>query len=170
MKSFVNSPFTRLLTGFMRSLTVGLSVLSISFDAGATLSPSSRAILDEAVLVDGGERESKASLERLKKKPRAEVLTALRDGLTHGGPWVSISAKTARALDAKELVPELLKVAQTNEDWQLLASLENLSRETPERAAVESLFAKKISSASAPSKIVMLEAFSSAKAQLPSET
>jgi hypothetical protein len=169
MKSFVNSHFRRSKFRAVLGLLIGLSVLTASIDASATLTPSSRAILDEAMQADaGGERGSDEALAKLKKRPRAEVLSAFRDGLTHGGPWTSIAARGARALDAKELIPDLVKAAQKTDDWPLLASLEQLSRGASDRPAVEALFAKKMETASSASKIVMLEAFSSPKAQLPS--
>lgn len=135
--------------------------------ARAALTPETRAILDEAAMSVGPEKEARKNLETLKKRPREQVLKALREGLVHGGPFVIVAARGAQALDAKELVPDLLKTAQTNDQWQLLAALEQLSRNGADRAKVEELFSKKLASASAPAKIVMLDAFSDAKSQLP---
>jgi hypothetical protein len=131
------------------------------------LSPQTRAILDEAADSVGQEAEPRAALETLKKRPRAEVLSALRAGLEHGGPWVVVAARASQALDAKEMLPDLLKAAGTRDEWQLLAALEQLSRETKDRAAVEALFTKKLTSAPAPAKIIMIDSFSNGQTQLP---
>lgn len=159
MKSLVK-PFIPLLVFCAACVAFGL-------DARAALTPETRAILDEAADSIGQEKEPQASLMQLKKRPRVEVLKALRAGLDHGGPWIVVAARASQALEAKEMVPDLLKSASSHDEWQLLAALEQLSRGTSDRSAVEALFTKKLKSSSAPAKIVMIDAFSDGKTQLP---
>jgi len=137
-------------------------------EAYAALSPSSRAILDEAAASVGQEKAARDSLAALKKHPRAEVVKALRDGLQNGGPWIIVAARGAQAVDAKDMIPDLLKAAETSDAWQLLLALEQLSRGTPERPKVEAFFEKKMATASNPAKIVMIDGFADGKSQLPS--
>ncbi|MEK7358226.1 MAG: SseB family protein [Bdellovibrionota bacterium] len=159
MKSFVNSRFVALLLSTLLLVAPAFST--------AALSPASRAILDEAAESVDQEKESLAALEALKKRPRSEVLKALRDGIANGQPWIIVSARAALALEAKELLPDLMKAAEKEDAWQVFSAIEQLSRDSSERPAVEALFTRKLAKAPSSSKVAILDAFSNGKTQLP---
>lgn len=162
MKSFVKTMF------FAAVFSVGLSLTPPA--SHAALTPATRVILDKAAEAGDQQAESLAALAELKKQPRADVLKAFRDGLSEGAPWTIVVSRAAVALDAKELLPEMLKAAEKDETWQLMSALERLSRGHVKRGAVEALFAKKLRTAPGSAKIVMIDAFTNGDSRLPNES
>lgn len=126
--------------------------------AEAALSTASRAFLDRASQLDveGQGRSARVDLE---KTPRAQVVTAVREGLGSEAPYPLLAAKAAAALRVTEAVPDLEAAFVKTGDWQIALAVGALASEA-QKKTYGSQWASLLDKFESPTRVTIIETLS----------
>ena len=133
------------------------------------LTPAAKDVLEKIEKTLSSEARDEAAQNWLSEKPRKEILSSLREGLSSDTHWSHVAASGAVQLKAVELLPELLKLSQETGDWQVLLALEVLSRGSSVRPDVDQLLNLQLKTKSSAAKAVALNALKESRTILPNE-
>lgn len=135
--------------------------------AGAALTAPSKAVLETArrLTIEGDDSKAKAELAKV---PRAQLVSALREGLNEGGDWSTYALNAAVALDVRELAPDLATRLETSDDYKLFFAVERLAP-VDARKNLTAVFLKKLDASSASVKVSILTTLAKWKEPLSAE-
>ena len=127
-------------------------------------------ILLDARQMDASEEGRAQALERLKKRPRAQVVSALRE-LLMAKETQHAALGAIRALDASETLPDLLKLSEKSDDWHLYSTVNHLllaAPDTKSRTSFTKIYLTRAQAdVSAPTKMAILDGLANVGAPIP---
>lgn len=133
------------------------------------LSKQSQEILEQAFRASASAPEADAIAKKLLKRPRAQIVQAIKEGLKSRAEWQIVAARLAVLANEKSVATDLREAAKETPDWQLLSALKHLSNDS-EQSENDALVISSINRWPAATRVAGLSLLESSKAKVSEQT
>jgi hypothetical protein len=120
---------------FLRNFHIFALVFCLGFSARAEVVNDESAIRKEIAQLSSSEAEAAVAADKLKFRPRAEVLNLLKADLLSGPKIPTSSLKAMVVLEVRELTPELKLLAARTEAWPVINAINQIEASDKEASS-----------------------------------